>query len=133
MQNKAKIGKLITAVVTAVFVYLISRTRGFDFSFPLKANLRALSDGAFVIGLLLTGFGILTVISRMGFFDIFNYAFYSLITLFTALRKPEDTVRYYDYKQKKAERRKSPAFFILYCGIACIAISGLSLWGYYSL
>jgi hypothetical protein len=133
MQSKAKIVKLITAVIAAVFVYLISSYRGFDFSYPLKANLRALSDGAFVVGLIFTGVGLLSVISQTGFFDIFTYALYGVITFATALRRPKDSSHYYEYKQMKEKKRKSPVYFVLYYGIFWIAVSALSLWGYYSL
>lgn len=80
-----------------------------------------LSDGLFVSGLLMTGLGALTWVSTTGFFDIFGFAFSSVLTLFSPLRAPEKQKKFYEYKLEKEGKRKPGLLFILVAGLILLA------------
>lgn len=71
----------------------------------------ALSDGFFVIGFFNFAFGVLVWISFTGFFDIFGFAFKSFLNFFIPRSLISEKANYYEYKVKKAERRKKTVFF----------------------
>ena len=85
----------------------------------------ALSDGFIVIGFLNFGFGVLVWISSTGFFDIFGFAFKSFLNFFIPRSLTSEKANYYEYKVKKAERRKKTAFFnaMFLVGAAMIALA----------
>lgn len=64
------------------------------------------SNALFIPGVMWLGVGGLMWIATTGFFDIFSYAFSSLLVLFTPLKNPKDHKRFYEYKLDKEERRK---------------------------
>jgi hypothetical protein len=85
---------------------------------------QALADGFFVIGFFNLGFGALVMISSTGFFDIFGFAFKSFINFFVPRSMVEQKGTYYEYKVKKAEKRKETVMFrgMLFVGVAMMAI-----------
>lgn len=82
-------------------------------------------DGLFVAGLLLAGFGALAWIASTGFFDIFSYAFKSLIYLFTPIRSRGERQKYYEYHgemdDKRAKEKGKTVYYILVCGLVFLA------------
>ena len=114
--------------------YLVASGRGLTRPFLTWQNMLSLSDGFFVSAVMLLSPGLLVLISTTtDFFDIFSYAFHSLLVLFTPLRKPKDVKRYYEYKQDRKERRGAGKGFLLYAGGVCLAVSLLFLWMYHRL
>ena len=69
-------------------------------------QVRCWSDAFFVPAVLWTGLGAMMWIATTGFFDIFSYAFSSLLVLFSVLKNPRDHKHYFEYKQDREERRK---------------------------
>lgn len=111
----------------------IAGFRGFAWSNPFQLNARYLSDGFFVIGLIMTGLGLLVWISTTGFFDMMSYGFRSLLVLFTSLKKPKDHMTFYDYKTARDEKRGKAQWSILVVGAACIVLSVVCVLLYYRL
>ena len=89
--------------------------------------LHGLCDAFFVPGILLVSFGLLAVTARGGVLDMFSYGVHSLLMLFTPFRKPENHERYYEYKLRKAERRKKPKPATVLVGLLFIALAVVCL------
>lgn len=121
----------VTAVIGVVISAMTAWHQGFAWSQSFALNARYVSDGCFVAAVLLVGVGALSWISCTGFFDIFSYAIKSILVLFTPLRKPQDHISFYDYKQLKAGKRGKSPRFIFDVGLIFLGISVLSLWLYY--
>ena len=121
----------ITAAVGLGISAATAWHQGFAWAQSFALNARYLSDGCILAAVLLVGVGALGWISCTGFFDIFSYAVKSLLMLFTPLRKPEDQISFYDYKQLKAGKRGASPRFIFDVGVAFLALSVLFLWLYY--
>ncbi len=124
---------LITAAIGAGASVAIAFGRGLSAPHTGSELAAICSDGLFVTGLLLTALGLLIWIATTGFFDIFSYAFKSLLLLFSSLRKPQDHIKYVDYKAEKEEKRHKSNFVLLFTGIGFILLSLLCLWLYYTL
>ncbi len=129
---KSVLLKSALMIVFIVIAFLIARGQGFRWNLPLKTNARHLSDGFFVIGMFVTGVGLLTWVSTTGFFDIFNYAFKSLLVLFTPFVKPENFPKFYDYKTMKAENRKKTEYSLLFMGLGLMIMAALFLFVHYA-
>lgn len=130
--RKAVLQRSVLMLIFVVIAFLIARGQGFRLNLPLKTNARHLSDGFFVIGMFVTGVGLLTWVSTTGFFDIFNYAFKSLLVLFTPFVKPENFPKFYDYKTMKAENRKKTEYSLLFMGLGLIIMAVLFLFVHYA-
>ena len=105
--------QLAVAAVIAYMIYL-SRVDGLNTAtyahkryaaVPQAWPLRCASDALFVPAVLWLGLAGLMWVSTTGFFDIFSYAFKSLLVLFSTLKKPSDLGSFYDYKLEKEEKR----------------------------
>jgi len=82
----------------------------------------SLSDGFFIIGVLLTSIGCLTWISSTGFFDMLFYGFQGLASLIP-FKAPKKRKAFYDYKTERAEKRKSPLNTALIVGMVYLLIA----------
>lgn len=124
--------QLITAVIIAVSV---AGYQGFALEQELYLNCRYLSDGFFVSAVIFVGLGVLLWISTTGFFDIFSYAFKSLLVLFSPLKKASEHPHYYEYKcEKDAKREGKPiTHTVLVAGLIVLALCLISLALYYHL
>ena len=131
--RKRALGYGVCAVLALAVSLGVARYRGAAPELPFALNCRYLSDGFFFTGLIFTGIGALTLIAGTGFFDVFSYAFHSLLVLFSALRRPEEHVSYFDYKLERDAKRKKPLWMILLTGLVCIALSVAWLALYYTL
>lgn len=121
------------AVIALLITAAVALHQGFAFGQSPVLMCRFLSDGFFVSGLLLTGFGGLVWVSTTGFFDIFSYGFKSLLVLFSPLKKPHEHEKFYEYKVAKDAKRGKAKPFLLVVGLACIALSLICLMLYYNL
>lgn len=115
MDDKKKnlIKCIVLLVVDLAIACLIARSRYLNFITP-EGNisiLHALSDGFSVVGILNLSFGALVKISATGFFDIFGFALRSFLNFFVPRSVLDHKDSYYEYKVKKAEKRKETLFF----------------------
>ena len=124
----AVVAAIALAITAAVAVY-----QGLAPGLGAALTCRFLSDGFFVSGLLLTGFGGLVWVSTTGFFDIFSYGFKSLLVLFSPMKKPHEHEKFYEYKLAKDAKRGKPQYSLLVVGLACVALSLICLMLYYNL
>lgn len=85
-----------------------------------------LSDAFFVPGIMLVGFGILMFVSYEGFFDSLSYSVRQVFTtVFFFFRKDERYPQYYDYKMKRAQRRKKPGHAVWITGVGFLLLAGV--------
>ena len=117
----ARLGLVLGALCVALAV---ASSRGLS-SGDAVARRTALSDGFFVPGLLLTGFGLLLAIARTGFFDVFAYAGRSLLVLFTPFRKPQEHPDYLTYRLERRARRGRPVCWPLAVGVGFLLVSAV--------
>ena len=136
MKNKKWIYWSALAAFEALAAVMIARYQGLDAAQALSMNARCLSDGCFVVGLMMTGVGMLTWVSTTGFFDMLSYGVIygvrAVVGLFGGSRKPNDQT-FYDYKMAKEEKRGAAQYAILVSGIVFIALSVVFLMTYYRL
>ena len=134
MKNKKWSYWSALAAFEAFAVVMIARYQGLGLAQELSMNARFLSDGCFVVGLMMTGVGALTWVSTTGFFDMLSYGVVygvrAVVGLFGGNRKPNDQT-FYEYKMAKDEKRGAAQFAILVSGIAWIVLSVVFLMGYY--
>lgn len=131
--KKEAVRYIITAAIALLIAWPVATYRGMGAEQSAAWNARCLSDGFFTAGLLLTGLGALIWISTTGFFDMFSYAFHSLLVLFSPLRKPSEHESFFDYKQAKDMKRGKPLYFMVIVGVACLLVSVICLVLYYKL
>ena len=111
------LGTLIFSIVITIIVLAIRKYLTLTDYFEKMA---ALSDAFFVPGILLVGFGILSLVANDGFFDIFSYGMIKLIsTMRLRRRKDEDgPADYYEYrKAKHAQKKPLPIFMFIIGGV----------------
>lgn len=131
--KKLPVSYIVTALIALAITAAVAVYQGLSLALPPVLICRCLSDGFFVSGLLLAGFGGLVWVSTTGFFDIFSYGFKSLLVLFSPLKKPSDLEKFYEYKLAKDAKRGKPQYSLLVVGAICIALSVLFLILYYNL
>ena len=133
--KKTLISILVQLCIASLIAFSVANIQGFAFSGEIWMNCRYLSDGFFVSSVLFVGLGLLLWVSATGFFDIFSYAFKSLLVLFTPLKRPGEYQHYYEYKcEKDAKREGKPiTHTVLVVGLIVLALSLLMLFLYYQL
>lgn len=136
MKNKKWIFWGVLAAAEVIAALMIARYQGLDAGQTLSMNARFLSDGCFVVGLLMTGVGLMTWVATTGFFDMLGYGvrygIRAFVGLFGGNRKPNDKT-FYDYKMEQEEKRGGAQYAILVSGVAFIALSAGFLMMYYNL
>ena len=136
MKNKKWIGWTALAAAETMIALMIARYQGLDGAQTMAMNARFLSDGCFVVGLVMTGVGLMTWVATTGFFDMLSYGVIygvrAFVGLFGGSRKPNDQT-FYDYKAAKEEKRGKAQYAILVSGVAFIALSVGFLMMYYRL
>lgn len=130
--------QLAVAAVIAYMIYL-NRVDGLNTAtyahkryaaVPQAWPLRCASDALFVPAVLWLGLAGLMWVSTTGFFDIFSYAFKSLLVLFSTLKKPSDLGSFYDYKLEKEEKRTGETVsvtMLIVGGLLFLAALGLNI------
>ena len=131
--NKKKwIKRLIILIIdVALIVWITVSRHGKILGDVTISTVHALSDGFFVVGLLNLGFGFLMWVSTTGFFDIFGYSAKAILNFFIPrsmlerMGRTDKTGDFYEYKVKKAEKRKNSLVPIetFWFGLAMILIS----------
>ena len=118
--------QLGVAIALAMFVAV---SEGLMQSANASQVFHHLCDGLFVSSILFVGIGGLLWISATGFFDIFGYAFKSIVHLLTPSKYDEQFPRYYDYKCEQNEKRegKPLTHTVIVVGLIVLALSFLCL------
>lgn len=119
---------LITILVGFACVAGIIWSKGIAEQTQLVNILHILCDGFFIVGVVMSGAGLLIFTSNEGAFDMMVYGVKSFIDLFrkTKLNK-YDT--YYDYTVSRASK-KVKFGFLLICGLCFLAVSVLLYYLY---
>ena len=117
-----KIKKYLTQICTFIFglftVGLITAYRGGLKAKTVTEFMFALTDGFFIVGILLTCFGLLTVVSAGGAFDMLLYSINVLGSLFSKeKRKDKDFYAYTERKKEERKEKKSVSFLLCIGGI----------------
>ena len=129
---KKQIIKYSTATaVGAMVMLLVLTTQGFFATDVAIIKYRLLSDAASIPGAIMTLLPFLFWIASDGFFDGLTYALSTLGNMLT-FRGAKKQEKYYDYKQRKAEKRMSGYWFILFVGLGYLALCGIFLILYYT-
>lgn len=98
---------LITAVFGLVVAFLVCLLKGVFQMTEAKEIVRVVCDGFTFSGLMITGFGLLTLLNKAGAFDGLAYSFKSMLLVLRNYRDDGRTPRtYYDYKKAAYEKRK---------------------------
>ena len=122
----------VSALVGLALSLTVAVSRGLSGSVNLAWNARYLSDGFFVAGLLMACFGVLMLIATTDFFDIFAYGLRNLVAIFAPMAKTRQAMKYYEFKESRAERRGKKRFFVLVTGLAYLGLALACLWVYYN-
>ncbi|MCL2406350.1 MAG: DUF3899 domain-containing protein [Defluviitaleaceae bacterium] len=126
--KKIIIGSTITAVIAAVFVLLIINSRGIFREDDFNVVARIMSDGLFIVGGLSLCFGLLTITTFFGAFDMLAF---SMKTFFYKMRfipflNPQNApTSFYEYKQKKIENGKKPAWNLIIVGVLFVSAAAI--------
>ena len=118
---------LITFLLGAVVVLGVCASKNvFQMTEPSRI-LRTLCDGFFLAGVLISGMGLLVMISKNGIFDVLTYASGSLLRLFIpGLGTPRRRESFADYRQKKHAKPGTYGFLVIIGGLfllaACICL-----------
>lgn len=114
-------GYLITTAIGAVLTIWILFARGvFAGYMPAATLMKALSDGFFVPGVLITGVGLLVWVAGEGTFDIMAYGVKLLWDVFR-----NEWESFHDYKARKGEKGKPAVSFILHVGVLFLLLAGV--------
>ena len=91
---------------------------------PAAWELRCWSDAMFIPAVLWLGMGGMMWVATTDFFDIFRYAFSSLLVLFSPLKNPRDHKHFYEYKLERAEKLKGKAIPVTLLVIGVLLVVG---------
>lgn len=116
---------LITLGVSLLFVFLIALLRDVFNQNDVQKVYHILSDSFFVVGVIVTGMGLLVFASNEGTFDMIIYGVSTFINLFRPhAQKKYDT--FYDYRISKSQN-KINSWFLLIIGVFLILMAVLML------
>ena len=127
MKRKTNILPFLIALgAGAVLAAVIALLRGMGSGNTTAVNAGIMSDGFFVVGVLMAGVGALMAISgKTDFFDMLSYGGRSLLKLIPFMRQKTQT--FYDYKLEKQAKRKEPKWFLLFAGLVLIGLAAVCL------
>ncbi len=115
---------LITFAVAAVICVLALWARGLFSAAGTAEIMRCLSDGFFIAGFAVGGYGLLVVCSNGGAFDILAYGMICFFSLFRKDVKNRKAKTFYEYRKAKSEKRHSFAYLLI-VGLAFVLIAVL--------
>jgi len=123
---KDKLKYIITAAAGLIAAVGLMFSLGIVKASGVNEVMRILSDSFFVPGAVLCGIGLIAVVSKGGFFDIFGYGFISFVAIFKKDVKKRKYKDYVEYKQAKRESKFS-VWFLLIVGLAFILVAVIFL------
>lgn len=131
-ENKKRwIWRIVLMVVDLAIIGVLAYVRYprvLEMNTPIPV-IHTLSDAFFVIGFFNFGLGGLVKVSTTGFFDIFGYSAKAILNFFVPRSIFQDSGSYYEYKVKKAEKRKEIDLFnvMFWIGIGLMVIGCILL------
>ena len=127
--NLAKYGTSTGISLAMIWFYCSSRN---VFSTSGAELWRHLCDAFTIPGLTLVMIGFLVMIANEGFFDMFSYAFSKALGVFIPGRGfSEKHEKYYDYVQRKKEKRATGFGFLFVVGGILMAFALLFMFLFY--
>lgn len=119
---KSYIIDTIIGIIIAVSVFFYRDILNADTSLDV---IMILSDGCFMAGVFLAGFGMLSVLSDNGSFDIIRYGT-SVFHAFLRRKKSKERLSksYYEYKIERAKKSKS-IWHLVFTGVFYIVLGGI--------
>ena len=129
--NLAKYGS--TAALALVLIWIYCSTRDLFLQSPME-RWRILCDAFTLPGLTYIMVGFLMMIANEGFFDMLSYACSKAVGMFLPGRGfADDCEDYYEYAQRKKEKRVSGYGFLFVVGGILMAFALLFLFLFYRL
>ena len=122
---------LIATAVGLVATALVLLVQGFFTVDVPIIRLKMLTDAFFGPGIIMVLLSLLFWISTDGFFDGLTYSLKRLAQVFT-FRGAMKQEKYYDYKQRQAEKRLKGFWFILFVGLGFVLVSVVFIIIYYA-
>ncbi len=112
---------LITLIVGLLGAFLIALSKNIFAVTAPSVAFHILCDSFFVIGVVITGLGLLVFSTNEGTFDMLVYGVSSFIDMFRKVsRKKYET--FYDYRVAHSEKKVGFGFMLI-CGLIFIAIA----------
>lgn len=112
-----------TVVVGAVIALLVCILKGLFKTTDQATILRILSDAFTVAGILLFGFGMLSLVAKEGVFDGISYSFRTMRKIRRNYVDDEKSPKsYYEYKEAAKKKRKI-AWHLVIVGLGYIAVA----------
>ena len=116
----------IAIVVAGILFFFLSVGLGLFEQTILKDRLKILSDGAFVIGVLFVGVGLLVVMSGQGAYDSISYSIQKALSILPYVNKKMPKTLF-EYKQEKLERQQASTSgglgFVIIAGAVWIVVA----------
>lgn len=122
---------IITSVIGLVIAAIIALSKNIFTQTDSTVVFHILCDAFFVPGVCITCFGLLVFSSNQGTFDMLIYGTKKFFSLFKKDLSKEKHKTFYEYQQAQHEKKISFAY-LLYVGLAFIAISMIFLMFYYN-
>ena len=119
-------GALLFASAFA-WVFIHSR---YSSSLSQADKFKLISDGFAVPGMLMTGYGLLTLIATTGVFDGIQYGLQMAIRALIPGGRLH-MQNYPDFLEERKEKRKNPLGYITVVGLVFVAVSLLFVWLYH--
>lgn len=123
---------LATIIVGVAITLLILNAKDVWHAQTTQIAMQILSDGFFVPGILLAGFGLIIFASAGGVFDMLGFSLYMLVNLFRRDINKRKYKDFYEYEQSKKDRKFNMGF-MLWIGLAFILIALIFLILYLNL
>ena len=121
---------ITVAVGAAVAAFLVWQHDLFGTD-SIVRSFHILSDAFVVPGVLLLMVGVLIWVANFGIFDMLGYAGSRVGMMFIPSYKKYDHQTYYDYKERRKDKRISGYSFILHVGLAFFAVGVVFLILYF--
>ena len=136
MSNRMKSNLLkygISGGIAFVLIWIYCSTRNLWLQIPME-RWRILCDAFTIPGLTYIMVGFLMMIANEGFFDMLSYACSKAVGMFLPGRGfSDDGEKYYDYVQRKKDKRVSGFGFLFVVGGVLMAFALLFLFLFYRL
>ena len=127
--NLAKYGITSAIALAMIWVYCSSRDL---FQQPIMERWRILCDAFTIPGLTFVMIGFLIMVANEGFFDMLSYAASKAVGVFLPGRGFSDNgEKYYDYVQRKRDKRASGYGFLFVVGGIFMAFALLFMYLFY--
>ncbi len=115
----------ITIGVGLLLVLAFLLSRGFfKESIPLE-RIRMLSDGFFIVGILIACIGALLFVSQHGAFDAITYSIRTFWWFTQIRRHTKKHETYREYRERLNDKPKAPFLFLVFCGFGFLAVAGI--------